>query len=63
MINMPKMQVKYFTAEGVELSSPNEPGHYYTVVNGVLRTRRDGPPQKLVDGEWIAVAESAPAHR
>lgn len=43
--------VSYFDSEGREL--PSAVGAYYTQYAN-YRTRRDAPPQRFVDGQWVS---------
>jgi hypothetical protein len=50
-----RVQVLYFALDGVtSVASSKDPHHHYTQV-GNSRTRRDGPPEHLVDGKWVPI--------
>lgn len=48
---IPKFE--YFDADMKSVPSAADPAWHYTVMNGQVRTRKDGPPQHLVDGKWV----------
>lgn len=48
----PNVNIKYFTKDNREVP-PNDADVYWMELNGVFRTRRNGRPQKLVNGVWV----------
>lgn len=48
---IPKFE--YFDSDGKPVASAAAPDWYCTVMNGNVRTRKDGPPQRLVEGKWV----------
>lgn len=52
------LRARYLDRDGNECSCADA---YYTEI-GTMRTRRDGPPLQLIDGEWreVVAAEAKP---
>lgn len=47
---------EYLNKDEQPVASPADPEWYYTVINGTIRTGREGVPQKLVDGKkWVDI--------
>ena len=48
---IPKFE--YQDADGNPVKSTSDPAWKYTVINGVIRTVKDGVPQEFKGGKWI----------
>ena len=45
--------IVYQDINGNPVSSPRDPAWHFTVLNGSVRTVKDGSPQRLVGGIWV----------
>ena len=52
---IPQLTLMYQDKNGAPVANGKHPDHHYTVINGSTRTRRDGPPQRLVGKAWVDI--------
>jgi len=48
---------EYQDADGNPVKSTSDPNWKYTIINGTVRTVKDGDPQQLVAGVWRNIKE------
>lgn len=46
---------EYQDEDGNPVKNAADPAWKYTIVNGQVRTQKDGPAQRLVDGKWVDI--------